>query len=172
MTALLVLTGASGAGKTTLVRELAGRGIPGLRTYHFDSIGVPTPEEMVAKYGSGESWQEAMTRRWIERLLANPDGASAMVLEGQMRPHLVRAAWGSAAMNRGVALVDCTAEDRRARLGGPRDQPELATARMDSWAAYLRGQADALGLPIIDTSRLTLQGAVDALADLLKESSR
>jgi hypothetical protein len=43
---------------------------------------------------------------------------------------------------------------------------------MDSWAAYLRGQADALGLPIIDTSRLTLQGAVDALADLLKESSR
>ena len=33
-----------------------------------------------------------------------------------------------------------------------RRQPELANPQMDCWAAYLRGQADALNLSIIDTS--------------------
>ena len=49
--------------------------------------------------------------------------------------------------------MDCDYAERNARLRGPRGQPELATAQMDGWAAYLRGQADALGLPVIDTSR-------------------
>jgi hypothetical protein len=34
---------------------------------------------------------------------------------------------------------------------------------MDCWAAYLRGQADALNLPIIDTTHLAIDAAVDAL---------
>jgi len=34
---------------------------------------------------------------------------------------------------------------------------------MDRWAAYLRGQADALELPVIDTTNLGLEAAVDAL---------
>ena len=50
----------------------------------------------------------------------------------------------------------------------PRDpsgrlQPELATARMDNWAAYLRGEANALGLAIIDTSQLSIEAAADGL---------
>ena len=32
--------------------------------------------------------------------------------------------------------------------------PELITSEMAAWAAYLRGQADALALPIVDKSRL------------------
>jgi hypothetical protein len=36
---------------------------------------------------------------------------------------------------------------------------------MDAWAAYLRGQAEALGLRIIDTSRLS----VERVADILEE---
>jgi hypothetical protein len=35
---------------------------------------------------------------------------------------------------------------------------------MDSWAAYLRGQADALNLPVIDTTDLEIDAAADALA--------
>jgi hypothetical protein len=34
---------------------------------------------------------------------------------------------------------------------------------MACWAAYLRGQADALDLPIINTSALTIEAATDAL---------
>jgi hypothetical protein len=57
---------------------------------------------------------------------------------------------------------------RTARLCGPRGQPELATPRMDSWAAYLRGQADALGLPIVDTTELTIGEAVEHLQALVQ----
>jgi hypothetical protein len=34
---------------------------------------------------------------------------------------------------------------------------------MHAWAAYLRGQADALGLPIIDATILDIEQATDAL---------
>jgi len=165
---LLILTGASGAGKTTLVDALARRHRPGLHTYHFDSIGVPSAEAMIAQFGSGEGWQAAMTGQWIERLASNPDGAAAMVLEGQMRPHVIRGSWpaASAVLCR-IILVDCAPEIRRARLAGPRAQPELANSQMDAWAAYLRGQADALGLPIVDTSAQSIEQGVSALEALL-----
>lgn len=64
----------------------------------------------------------------------------------------------------GSRLVDCDSAERNARLRGPRGQPELVTADMDRWAAYLRGQADAPALPVIDTTSLMIEDAVAALA--------
>ena len=54
-----------------------------------------------------------------------------------------------------VVLVDCAYDERNERLRGPRGQPELATMQMDCWAAYLRGQTDALDLPVIDTTAVS-----------------
>ena len=165
---LLLVTGASAAGKTTLVDALARRSRPGLVLYHFDSIGVPAPEAMIAEFGSGEAWQAAMTERWVDRLARNPDGATAMVLEGQMRPHIIRNTWPDHSnVHYRIVLADCSPEVRQARLAGPRAQPHLASAEMDSWAAYLRGQADALDLPIVDTSRQTIDQCVAELEELL-----
>lgn len=62
-----------------------------------------------------------------------------------------------------VVFVDCAPAVRNARLSGPRNQPELANAQMDSWTAYLRGRADALGAPVIDT---TGEGPESALSTL------
>ena len=45
----------------------------------------------------------------------------------------------------------------------PRQQPELATPEMASWQSYLRGQADALGLPVLDTSELSIEESANAL---------
>ncbi|WP_162292474.1 hypothetical protein [Candidatus Promineifilum breve] len=45
--ALVIVTGASGAGKMAAVRRLAASNRPGLHCYFFDSIGVPSEEEMV-----------------------------------------------------------------------------------------------------------------------------
>ena len=56
---------------------------------------------------------------------------------------------------------------RRARLA-QRGQPELANLRMDNWAAYLRGQADALGLRVIDTDALAVEVVADLLAAQVK----
>jgi hypothetical protein len=63
-----------------------------------------------------------------------------------------------------IVLLDCGPEERERRLAGPRNQPELAGARMDAWAAYLRGQADALELPVIDTTASSIDAVADALA--------
>lgn len=160
--ALLVVVGASGAGKTTLLRRLDALGLPGVGCHELDSIGMPSEEEMERR-GGGDAWQLWATERWIERLLRNEAGDEVAVLEGQMRPSVVRAAFASAGVRIGrIVLVDPGHDARNARLCGPRGQPELATARMDCWAAYLRGQADALGLPVLDSSR----PLAEALADL------
>lgn len=60
-------------------------------------------------------------------------------------------------------LVDCGYAERNARLRGPRGQPELATADMDCFAAYMRGQADALDLPILDTTGRAESACLDEL---------
>jgi hypothetical protein len=62
-----------------------------------------------------------------------------------------------------MVLLQCAPAVRHARLAGPRGQPELSTPRMDCWAAYLRGQADALDLPVIDTTNVAIDAVVDAL---------
>jgi len=36
---------------------------------------------------------------------------------------------------------------------------------MSAWAAYLRGQADALDLPRLDTTALTIEDGITALAE-------
>ena len=163
---ILVVTGASGAGKTTLVRGLEARSLPGVTCHYFDSIGVPSPEVMKRDFGSGMGWQEATTRTWIERLSLRPDRVA--VLDGQTRPSAVRAAFRQAGVRRGaIALIDCAAEERNRRLRADRGQPELGSAQMDAWAAYLKGQADALDLPIIDTTCLAPEAALDQLVELV-----
>jgi len=163
--ALLVVTGASGAGKTTLVRGLAARVLPGIRCHQFDSIGVPTPEEMARRYGSGEEWQRAMTVRWVERLAAETAPGALAVLDGQVRPSVVLGALAATPVPVvEILLVDCAPESRERRLGD-RGQPELATPEMSAWAAYLRGQADALDLPRLDTTDLTIEDGITALTE-------
>ena len=49
--ALLFVVGASGAGKSAAVRALEARGMPGVRCYGFDSIGVPTREVLEREWG-------------------------------------------------------------------------------------------------------------------------
>ena len=166
--AILVFTGASGVGKTTLVNALSALGLPGVGCYFFDSIGVPSPEEMTRVYGGGERWQAAMTEQWIARLMRNDDGVSVAVLDGQLRPSVVKQhmeALGARSWR--IVLADCGHAERNSRLHGPRAQPELATRDMDCWAAYLRGQADALGLRVLDTSR-PVDVVVAELAELVQ----
>jgi hypothetical protein len=81
-----------------------------------------------------------------------------------VRPRAARDALARHGVARGrVVLVDCDHPERNARLCGARGQPELATARMDAWAAYLRGQADALDVPVIDTTGTDPDASLAAL---------
>lgn len=75
---IVVVTGASGAGKTTVVIRLAERNLAGVTCAFFDSVGVPPPDEMPP------DWQEKTTHEWIQRLARAP--ADIAVLDGQTRP--------------------------------------------------------------------------------------
>jgi hypothetical protein len=67
-----------------------------------------------------------------------------------------------------IVLVDCDPVKRNERLRTDRSQPELANPQMDCWAAYLRGQADALKLSVIDTSNDSLKKSAVELEVLVR----
>jgi broad-specificity NMP kinase len=67
-----------------------------------------------------------------------------------------------------ILLLDCSPAVRRHRLA-LRGQPELANLQMDMWAAYLRGQADALGLAVVDTTSMTVEEVADAIEAQIHE---
>ncbi|HKN66699.1 MAG TPA: hypothetical protein VJW73_10500 [Gemmatimonadaceae bacterium] len=161
---ILVVVGASGAGKSTLVGRLATLGLDGVGCYHFDTIGIPAAGD--PRFASGEAFQTWALEQWIARLTQNEDRVRVAVLDASVRPSAVRAAFARHGVAHGaVVLVDCDYAERNARLRGPRGQPELATAQMDCWAAYLRGQADALGLPVLDTTSRSLDQSLAALRE-------
>jgi hypothetical protein len=144
--ALYFVTGSSGSGKTTLVRRVVTEVYPALRAFHVDDPGV-----------------KDHARAWIEHAAKGPE--ELLVVEGQERPHVVLAAardLGIRAVN--VVLIDCGHAERRRRLLDERKQPELDRLDVYAWAAYLRGQADALGLEIIDTTEKSVAESANVLA--------
>jgi hypothetical protein len=112
-------------------------------------------------------------RATLEYLLAaagRDSDVEVVVIETQIRPHQAREVVGHANVARSaIVLVDCGYAARHERLLGPRAQPELVNEDMDRWAAYLRGQADALGLPIIDTAVLSIDVAVSRVIGIVDE---
>lgn len=168
-THILVVTGASGVGKTATVETLDARGLAGVQCFYFDSIGVPTPDVMERDHGGGEQWQASATADWLGRLGRLPSTVRLAVLDGQTRPSFVFSAASRAAPRTvHVVLLDCGVDVRGTRLRGSRRQPELADPRMDRWATYLRAQADELTLPVIDTSDLTVTEATDQLENIVR----
>ena len=166
---IFIVTGASGAGKTVGVQALERRDLPGVRCFYFDSIGVPSAEEMERAFVRGVSWQAWATDEWLQWLHGLGPEVRVAVLDAQTRPSHVlgpQAKAGARAVN--VALLDCSTEVREARLRIHRQQPELANPQMDNWAAYLRGQADALNLPVIDTTLLSVEEVADRLEALVR----
>jgi energy-coupling factor transporter ATP-binding protein EcfA2 len=146
--AILVLTGASGAGKTTLALRLNELAIPGVKGINCDRVEVKVDET-----ADGADRQAEILRYWISHLSQPETGVELAVLDTQVRPHRALEVLSQAAIDyTQIVLVDCDPVKRNERLHLERRQPELANAQMDCWAAYLRGQADALNLSIIDTS--------------------
>jgi len=129
---------------------------------------VPTAEVLERDYGGGEQWQASATAEWLARLGCLPKEVRVAVLDGQTRPSFVLgAATRAEPRTVHVVLRDCSSHVRAARLRGPRQQPELANDRMDQSAASLRGQADALGLAVINTSLLTVTEAAEQLEEIV-----
>ncbi len=163
--ALYFITGASGAGKTTLLKGVAERVYPNLRVHHFDEDHIiPSIEEMKVQAEDPAEWQAYHTRRWVEKITQS-EPAGLIVFDAQARPAVLFDMVndiGFSAIH--IVLIDCAHAERRRRLLEDRAQPELDTMDMYIWAGYLRGQADALRLEVIDTTAKSLTEAIQALA--------
>lgn len=167
---LVILTGASGSGKTTIAQVLSVRAdTKSWRVWFFDSVGVPSPEQMILEYGSGEEWQRHTTKRWIRRIVSEHLPGEHVLLEGQMRIAFIREALAENDIaDYRILLVDCDDETRRERLCHDRNSPHLANETMMHWASHLRREAVRGGYEILDTSWLSVNECVDrilALAD-------
>jgi len=161
---ILFVTGASGAGKTATLRRLAAAEPWAQRCHFFDSIGVPEPSERVARAGDGETWRTWATKRWVETLRASPEPIA--ILEGQTPPSCILDAVGrSAGVRYAIVLLDCSWAVREHRLSVLREQPELASADMLTWAKHLKREADALSVPVIDTTDRSIEATADAVLE-------
>src|SRR5215475_6655018 len=87
--AILIVTGASGVGKTSAVRSLESRQRSDIRCFYFDEIGVPSIGIRESEFGGGEGWQAHATRQWISRLAIDDLRGYLSVLDGQTRPSFV-----------------------------------------------------------------------------------
>jgi dephospho-CoA kinase len=159
---LVVLTGASGSGKTAIAKAVGFERPDLAEVFHFDRIGVPSPEAMVAGWGSGKAWQRAMTLTWMARIAATSGRVRPVLFEGQMRLAFVREGLLAAGIDDArVILVDCDDATRTRRLTANRNQPELANPTMMIWAQFLRREANEAGCEVLDTSQLSLEQSVE-----------
>lgn len=164
MNKLYFLIGASGAGKTTAAKSLAEKRADVAFCYS-DSIGVPTPEEMIRDYGSGEEWQRANTIKWVGIMKERYLPTKITVLDSQTRPSFIKEACElNGIENFDIILFDCSDDIRTQRLH-VREQPELADERMMNWAKFLREESN--GFTILDNSGLSKEETVEALDKLI-----
>lgn len=164
---LVVLFGASGAGKTAIAQAIAAEE-PDVQVAFFDRIGVPSPDEMVRDHGSPDGWQRWATGEWLRRLAPAVAGGAAVLLEGQTRPSFLdEAAADTGTLAVTAVLIDCDDDTRTARLAD-RGQPELADERMACWAEFLRGEAAERALRVIDTSMRGVASCADEVIRLLR----
>lgn len=151
------LTGASGVGKTTLMEELE-RKYTGINSafLRFDSIAIPSTEEMVGQFGSIEKWQEAMTHQWIDKILKDYADYERVFFEGQVNLEFIVGGFKKHNFkNYKIILIDCGEEEMAHRINNLRDQPELFTQDMKNWLRFLRKQAQDMGIGIINTTKLS-----------------
>ena len=159
----VVLTGASGSGKTTIARCVQQQHSATHEVVFFDSVGVPA-----TGHGNGESWQRATTMAWMVKIRGLLAAGRPVLFEGQMRIAFILEALAEAGITGAqVILADCSDHVRYARLRTDRHQPELANPTMLSWARYLREEARDAGFEILDTGRHPLAECVDYISQRL-----
>lgn len=152
------ITGASGVGKSTLLDKLEQKyKSKPWAFHHFDSIGVPSVDEMNKQYGSPSAWQEAKTYEWINQL-TKEDGYEKIFLEGQVNLQFIHNGFQNIGFtNYKIILIDCTKEQMTHRLMHEREQLDLATENMNNWLKFLKEQARELNTPIIDSNKLSVE---------------
>jgi energy-coupling factor transporter ATP-binding protein EcfA2 len=151
---IILITGASGCGKTTLLKTLESMMPEGqVAMHYFDSLGVPSLEEMIEQYGSPEEWQKITTEKWIEKLAAMNE-PKLLILEGSFNPEF--AINHTQKLGLQNVLLFCLHAERSVRehrLIHDRKQPDLANQDMENFAQFLKCKAEELGGFLIESDK-------------------
>ncbi len=167
------LTGASGVGKTTLLSSLKEKYLNNntWEFFKFDSIGVPTNEEMVKEFGSGENWQKEKTYEWIEKMVMGCQDKELIIMDGQANLDFIKTGFEKQGFdNYKIILIDCEQEVMVKRLVDQRQQAWLASDDMKNWLKFLRKQAQDFGATIIETSHITTAQVMEKFELVLKDA--
>lgn len=146
--------GASGSGKTTALKRYENAMPHNCTLIHFDSIGIPSFEEMEKEFGSIEEWQRMKTIEWVKKLAHEELLSSNVIFDAQIRPSFIAEACQLQSIDYRIVLFDCDDTERKKRLIG-RGQPELADENMMNWASFLRRECQKHRHKIIDNSHLS-----------------
>lgn len=166
MKKIIYITWASWSWKTTTIKHIEDSAwLEGVSFYYFDSIWVPSFEEMVEKFGS---WEERQRQITIERTLRMlEDGNDICILDWQMRPSfIVEAMQVNWVVDWSIILIDCNDEVRTKRLIS-RWHPELVNFDMMNRAKYLREETTKGGWIIIDNSELTIEETASEIQKII-----
>lgn len=167
---IVFITGASGVGKTTLLNNLKEKYShkKAWKFLKFDSIGVPSNENMIREYGSGENWQREKTFEWIQKMVCDFPDKKLIIFEGQVNLQFIKTGFERQKFsNYRIILTDCTQEIMIQRLVQERQQPWLASQDMKNWLNFLRNQAKQFHEPIINTSQISPDEVVAQFEQIL-----
>lgn len=172
MNTIYFIIGSSGAGKTTAVKSLEKDNPEEFQFCYFDSIGVPSPEDMIKNFGSGDNWQKTNTNYWVKKMREESLSIKPAILDGQTRPSFIEEACVENGIEKyKVILFDCKDEVRKHRLI-KRGHSELANDQMMNWAKYLREESLTRGYQIIDNTDLTIEESKEKLKTILYETEK
>jgi dephospho-CoA kinase len=168
MNKIYFVIGASGSGKTTILKDLENENNENYLYCYFDSVGVPSNEEMIHKFGSGENWQKEITKYWVKKIKKEYLNTKSVILDGQIRPSFIEEACSENNINNyEVILFDCSDEIRKKRLI-ERGHSELVTEQMMNWAKYLREESISKEYKIINNSNMTKESTKVKFTNLLE----
>jgi GTPase SAR1 family protein len=166
---IIFLSGASGAGKTTFIKSLSDRLTTESAIFlHFDSIGIPSVDEMIKQYGSPTEWQRIITEQWIDTLIHSYKDVDLIFFEGQVNLEFIELGFKKYNFkNYRILLMHCSNTVRHDRLRILRNQPELINQEMDNWSSYLHKQALEKNITILDSGLMSTDEMVGTIMQFL-----
>jgi chloramphenicol 3-O-phosphotransferase len=157
----VILTGASGVGKTSIARAIEDSQTA-IAVYQGDRIGLPS-DEIMAGYGPtgepGGPTQRGFALYWIGVIGERLKSDTPVLLETQCRIAFLHEALALHGITRvRIILVECSDESRESRLQS-RGHPDLANEQMSNWSRFLHHEAEKFGHEILDTTDLPLEAS-------------
>lgn len=169
MKKLIFILGASGSGKTTVVKKLEDKYPNEYYFAYFDQPRVPSQEEVKEKYGDWFAWGIERTNEWVKKIKDNYIQTRVTIFDVHTQPANIDNACKEFGINDySVILLDCSDDERKKRLT-ERGQPHLINDSLLTWAQFLRKEGVNRNYSIIDNTTLTPEQGFEKVESTIEE---